>query len=71
MRSALRSWILPTVVLLILLSTLPGAIHRLIQTGNPYLFSRDFCHDMMARLSGPGRLRFIVQPLEAISSGFA
>jgi hypothetical protein len=39
MRSALRSWILPLVVVVILLATLPCAIHRLIQTGNPYLFS--------------------------------
>lgn len=69
MRSALRSWILPLVVVVILLATLPGAIHRLIQTGNPYLFSREFYHDMVARLSGPGRLRFILQPIVAILLG--
>jgi hypothetical protein len=69
MGSALRSWILPAVVLAILLATLPGAIHRLIQTGNPYLFSHEFFQDMVARLSGPGRLRFIMQPLVAILLG--
>ena len=69
MRSELRSWILPLVVVVILLVTLPGAIHRLIQTGNPYLFSREFYRDMVARLSGPGRLRFILQPIVATLLG--
>jgi hypothetical protein len=69
MRPALRSWILPLIVLAILLATVPGAIHRVIQTGNPYLFTRDFFQDMLARLSGPGRFRFIMQPLVAIFLG--
>src|SRR5271157_111962 len=69
MRSTLRSWIVPLVVLAILLATVPGAIHRIIQTGNLYLFTRDFSEDMAARLSGPGRFRFIMQPLVAIFLG--
>src|SRR5215472_10894974 len=69
MRSTLRSWILPLVVLAILLATAPRAIHRVIQTGNPYLFTREFFEDMVARLSGPGRFRFIMQPLVAIFLG--
>jgi hypothetical protein len=69
MRSALRSWILPAIVAVILLATVPGAIHRLIQTGNPYLFTREFFQDMVARLSGPGRFRFILQPVVAIFLG--
>ncbi|WP_158752136.1 hypothetical protein [Acidobacterium sp. S8] len=69
MRSPLRGWILPIIVLAILLATLPGAIHRLIQTGNPYLFSQEFFEDMVARLSGPGRFRFILQPVVAIFLG--
>lgn len=69
MRFPLRSWILPMGVLAILLAALPGAIHRLIQTGNPYLFSREFFEDMTARLSGPGRFRFILQPVVAIFLG--
>jgi len=64
-----RSWILPGIVLLILLATAPRAIHRVIQTGNPYLFTRDFFEDMVARLSGPGRFRFIMQPVVAIVLG--
>ena len=69
MRSTLRSWILPLVVLAILLATAPRAIHRVIETGNPYLFTREFFEDMVARLSGPGRFRFIMQPLVAIFLG--
>jgi hypothetical protein len=69
MRSTLRSWILPLIVLAILLATAPRAIHRVIQTGNPYLFTREFFEDMVARLSGPGRFRFVMQPLVAIFLG--
>jgi hypothetical protein len=69
MISRYRSWILPGIVLVILLSTVPTAIHRLIQTGDPYLFTERFFDDMVARLSGPGRFRFILQPLVAILLG--
>jgi hypothetical protein len=64
-----RSSILTTVVIVIILAALPGAIRRLIQTGNLYLFTEHFFEDMVARLSGPGRLRFIVQPMVAILLG--
>jgi hypothetical protein len=53
----------------ILLSALPSAIRRIIQTGDPYLFTRRFFEDLWARLSGPGRLRFILQPTAAILLG--
>jgi hypothetical protein len=69
MKSKYRGWILPGIVLLILLAAAPRAIHRIIETGNPYLFTRDFFDDMIARLSGPGRLRFIFQPVVAIILG--
>jgi len=69
MKTSYRSWILPGIVLLILLAATPRAIHRIIQTGNPYLFTRDFFEDMVARLSGPGRFRFIMQPVVAIILG--
>jgi hypothetical protein len=69
MKSKYRGWILPGIVLLILLATAPRAIHRIIETGNPYLFTRDFFDDMIARLSGPGRFRFILQPVVAIILG--
>jgi hypothetical protein len=62
-----RSSILRTVVIVIILAVLPGAIRRLIQTGNLYLFTERFFEDMVARLSG--RLRFVVQPMVAIFLG--
>ena len=64
-----RFSILSTLVGVILLVTLPGAIHRIVETGNLYLFSREFFEDMFARLSGTGRLRFIFQPTVAIVLG--
>jgi hypothetical protein len=64
-----RSWILRATVILIILATLPGAIRRILQTGNLYLFTEHFFGDLLARLSGPGRLRFIVQPIVAILLG--
>ena len=64
-----RSSILRAAVIVIILATLPGAIRRLLRTGDLYLFSRQFFEDMLARLSGPGRLRFIVQPMVATLLG--
>ena len=64
-----RRSVLYTIVLSILLLSLPGAILQLIRTGDPYLFSNRFFQDMMARLSGPGRLRFVFQPTVAIVLG--
>jgi hypothetical protein len=67
--SLARGSILTTLVILIILATLPGEIRRLVQTGDPYLFTRQFFQDLFARLSGPGRLRFLVQPSVAIFLG--
>jgi len=64
-----RSAVLTALLIAILLITVPRAISRLIQTGDPYLFTRQFFEDMLARLSGPGRLRFILQPTVALLLG--
>jgi len=64
-----RGSVLTGVVVAVLLAALPGAIWRIIQTGNPYLFTHDFFADLLARLSGPGRMRFILQPTVAIVLG--
>jgi hypothetical protein len=69
MASISRSAILNVVVIAILVAALPGAIWRLIQTGDPYLFTQRFFVEMLARLSGPGRMRFILQPTVAILLG--
>ena len=64
-----RSSILTTIVVATLLAAIPSTIRRIIQTGDVYLFTWHFVDDMLARLSGPGRLRFIMQPTVAIFLG--
>lgn len=64
-----RSSILTALVIVVLLAALPGTIQRLVRTGDPYLLTRQFFEDLLARLSGPGRLRFILQPVTAIFIG--
>ena len=70
MKPKYRDWILPIIVLAILLAFTPHALYRVIKTGNPYLFTSDFFGDMLARLQGPGRFRFILQPTVAMLLGF-
>jgi hypothetical protein len=69
MASLPRGWILTGLVIAVLIATTPGAILRIVKTGDPYLLTDQFFHDILARLSGPGRLRFIVQPTVAIILG--
>lgn len=69
MASITRSSILSILVVVILVATIPGAIHRVIQTGDLYLFTRQFFEDMFARFSGAGRFRFLLQPTVAILLG--
>ncbi len=64
-----HSSITVTIVVVVLLASVPGAIQRFLQTGDPYLFSQLFFADIVARLTGPGRLRFILQPAVAIVLG--
>jgi len=63
--SVSRSSILVALAATVLLAALPGAIQRIVQTGDPYLFTQRFFEDVVARLSGAGRLRFILQPVAA------
>lgn len=69
MVSITRRSVLDAVVIVVLLAALPGAIYRIIQTRDPYLFTERFFQDVLARLSGPGRLRFVVQPIVAMILG--
>jgi hypothetical protein len=64
-----RSSILTVLAIAILLAALPSAIGRLVRTGDPYLLTQQFFDDMLARLSGTGRLRFILQPVAALLVG--
>ena len=69
MASRFRGWILSGIVIAVLIAVTPHAILRLIRTGDLYLFSDRFFQHICARLSGPGRLRFIIQPTVAILLG--
>lgn len=55
---------------LILLAAVPSALRDMFETGRVYLFSLQFFEDLPQRLTGPGRLRFIVQPAIAVVLGW-
>ncbi len=61
--------IITLVAVVILLAALPSAVRDTFETGRIYLFSRQFLEELPQRLTGPGRFRFILQPLVAILLG--
>ena len=67
--SVSRSTILAGLVILALVAAIPFAVWEFIHTGELYILSHRFIDDMVARLHGPGRLRFILQPTVAIALG--
>jgi hypothetical protein len=64
-----RSTIITGLAVLLLVAALPSAIREALETGRIYLFSWDFLADIPKRLTGPGRLRLILQPTVAIILG--
>lgn len=56
-------------VIVMVLASLPEAVQETWETGRVYLFSRQFLEDLPRRFTGPGRLRFILQPLLAVVIG--
>ena len=69
MASLPRGWILGRVAFAVLIAAAPLAMVRTIDNGDLYLFTDHFFQNILARLSGPGRLRFIIQPTVAIILG--
>jgi hypothetical protein len=67
--SITRSSLLSTLVVIALAAAIPFAVWEFIHTGELYMLSHRFLEDIVARLHGPGRLRFILQPLVAIGFG--
>jgi hypothetical protein len=63
--------VLALLTVLVLALSAPRALHESWQRGGVYLFSAEFLRDLPRRLSGPGRLRFIIQPLMASLIGFS
>jgi hypothetical protein len=67
---ATLSTALTIVAALILLAAIPSAVRDTLDTGRVYLFSRQFLDELPQRLTGPVRLRFVLQPLVAILLGW-
>jgi hypothetical protein len=61
--------ILGGLTLVVLSLSLPGALRDAFDRGGLYLFSQAFLDDLPKRLTGPGRFRFVLQPLIAILLG--
>jgi hypothetical protein len=57
--------LLAGVTLLVLALSVPGSLRDAFDRGGIYLFSRAFLEDIPRRLAGPGRFRFVVQPVIA------
>lgn len=57
------------VALVVIAIAVPFAIPDTIETGRVYTFSRQFLAELPKRFTGPGRSRFILQPLVAIVLG--
>jgi hypothetical protein len=64
-----RDTIVTALALLVIAVAIPFAVKDTIETGRVYLFSRQFLEELPQRFTGPGRLRFILQPLLAIMLG--
>lgn len=64
-----RENIMPVLAALVIAAALPFAILDTLQTGRVYLFSSQFLEELPRRFSGPGRFRFLLQPVLAILLG--
>jgi hypothetical protein len=61
--------ILAGLTLLVLVLSLPGSLRDAFDRGGLYLFSWAFFEDIPKRLTGPGRFRFVLQPVTAMVLG--
>ena len=64
-----RETIVTALAILVIAAAIPYAIMDSIETGRVYLFSRQFLEELPRRFTGPGRFRFILQPMLAILLG--
>jgi len=60
---------MPAVALLIIIAGIPAALIDTWETGRVYLLSQEFLHELPQRFTGPGRFRFVLQPLLAVLLG--
>ncbi len=70
-----REKAVPLITTLVIVAALVPAIVDTVETGRIYLFSRQFLDELPRRFTGPGRLRFLLQPtfasLLGVRSGLA
>jgi hypothetical protein len=64
-----RSTIITGLAVLVLIAAIPDAIRDTLAHGRIHLFSWQFLAELPARLTGPGRFRFVMQPATAIFLG--
>ena len=64
------STIVTAAAVLILVAAIPSALRDTFETGRVYLFSSQFLDELPQRLTGPGRFRFVLQPIVAILLGW-
>jgi hypothetical protein len=64
-----RDTLVRVLAILVIVITIPFSITDTIATGRVYVFSREFLEELPRRFTGPGRLRFILQPVIAIVLG--
>ncbi len=68
-RRSVFTIVLASVTLVVLLLSAPAALREAFDRGGFYLFTESFIEDIPKRLTGPGRFRFVVQPLVAVILG--
>ena len=64
-----RETLVTVLALLVIAIAIPFAIVDTIETGRVYVLSSQFLEELPRRFTGPGRLRFILQPMVAIVLG--
>lgn len=68
-KSRYTTTFLAGLTLLVLALSLPGSLRDAYDRGGIYLFSQAFLDDIPKRLAGPGRFRFVLQPVTAVILG--
>jgi len=61
--------VLAGLTLLVFVLSVPSSMRDILDRGGFYIFSQEFLDDIPKRLTGPGRFRFVLQPLIAIVLG--
>jgi hypothetical protein len=61
--------VLAVLTLLVLALSIPASLREACERGGLYVFTRAFLEDIPKRVAGPGRFRFLLQPVLAAALG--